>query len=146
MITLHACATKLQLALQCMRDHAATAGPAAQALRRFGAFSRVRLQPPLPVEQLALAALEAQEAMGHWQVLAPCWPCWPWCRAVAGDGASCFQPPPATCTRSCVTLQRPSLPAIHSTCSHTNTPPPRHNTHTHTPLPPNTREVLTLTH
>ncbi|PRW20651.1 DNA mismatch repair Mlh1 isoform X1 [Chlorella sorokiniana] len=38
-----------------------------QALRRFGGFRRIRLQPPLPVESLALAALEAQEAMGRWQ-------------------------------------------------------------------------------
>ncbi|KAI7838887.1 hypothetical protein COHA_007352 [Chlorella ohadii] len=38
-----------------------------QALRRFGTFRRIRLQPPLPVESLALAALEAQEALGRWQ-------------------------------------------------------------------------------
>lgn len=42
--------------------------PHMQALRRFGAFRRIRLQPPLPIESLALAALEAQEALGRWQV------------------------------------------------------------------------------
>ena len=40
-----------------------------QALRRFGAFRRIELQPPLSLEALALAALKAQEAMGRWQVL-----------------------------------------------------------------------------
>ncbi|KAI3434419.1 hypothetical protein D9Q98_002497 [Chlorella vulgaris] len=38
-----------------------------QVLRRFGAFQRIQLQPPLPVEGLAVAALEAQEVLGHWQ-------------------------------------------------------------------------------
>lgn len=40
----------------------------AQALRRFGAFRCIRLQPALPVEGLVLAALEAQEALGRWKV------------------------------------------------------------------------------
>lgn len=39
-----------------------------QALRRFGQFRRIRLDPPLPVDQLVLAALEAQEVLGRWQV------------------------------------------------------------------------------
>ena len=39
-----------------------------QALRRFGQFRRIRLEPPLPVDQLVLAALEAQEVLGRWQV------------------------------------------------------------------------------
>jgi hypothetical protein len=62
-----------------------------QVLRRFGAFQRIQLQPPLPVEGLAVAALEAQEVLGHWQVRAsasrplvkPQWRC------VAADEA-CF--------------------------------------------------------
>lgn len=37
-----------------------------QALRRFGTFRRIRLDPPLPVEGLVTAALEAQEALGLW--------------------------------------------------------------------------------
>ena len=37
-----------------------------QALRRFGQFHRIRLEPHLPVAELALAALEAQEALGKW--------------------------------------------------------------------------------
>lgn len=39
-----------------------------QALRRFGQFRRIRLEQPLPIEQLVLAALEAQEVLGRWQV------------------------------------------------------------------------------
>lgn len=41
-----------------------------QVLRRFGTFQRIQLQPPLPVEGLAVAALEAQEVLGHWQARA----------------------------------------------------------------------------
>ena len=35
-------------------------------LRRFGSFRRIRLAPPLPLEGLVLAALEAQEVLGRW--------------------------------------------------------------------------------
>ncbi len=38
-----------------------------QVLRRFGTFRRMQLQPPLSLEGLTLAALEAQEVLGRWR-------------------------------------------------------------------------------
>lgn len=47
-----------------------------QALRRFGAFERVTLQPPAPLAALLAMALEVEEAAGRWKVrrlrLPPC--------------------------------------------------------------------------
>lgn len=37
-----------------------------QVLRRFGTFCRIQLRPPLPLEGLTLAALEAQEVLRRW--------------------------------------------------------------------------------
>lgn len=36
-------------------------------LRRFGSFRCIRLHPPLPLESLVVAALEAQEVLGRWR-------------------------------------------------------------------------------
>ncbi|KAL4433570.1 hypothetical protein ABPG75_000011 [Micractinium tetrahymenae] len=37
-----------------------------QVLRRFGTFRRIQIRPPLLLEGLVLAALEAQEVLGRW--------------------------------------------------------------------------------
>lgn len=39
-----------------------------QALRRFGRFERIALQPPAPVRELMLMALDVEEAQGAWKV------------------------------------------------------------------------------